>query len=195
MLLRCCAQFIRHRAGAATRTFASKQDDVTRDLFMAFCHAEDEHNAEPYLSISDLSDLLTALGERPSDRRVADLVSEFDLDGDGKVQYDEFLRAKSSVLKREDSTLATHGMPTEEELDHIITSFGTLDKNGDGFVCVDDLTGLLSTTKIVIFLRSLIKRSSFGTARSFSSITVGVSKASSGQTTFSSATTTGAGCF
>ena len=121
-MLRCCAQFIRHRgagAGTATRAFASKQDDVTRDLFMAFCHAEDEHNAEPYLSISDLSDLLTALGERPSDRRVADLVSEFDLDGDGKVQYDEFLRAKSSVLKREDSTLATHGMPTEEELDHI----------------------------------------------------------------------------
>jgi len=142
------SHFIRHRgAGAATRTFATtKQDEVTRDLFMAFCHAgEDEHNAEPYLSISDLSDLLTALGERPSDRRVADLVKEFDRDGDGKVQYDEFLRAKSSVLQREDSTLATHGIPTDEELDHIITSFGTLDKNGDGFVCVDDLTGLLST--------------------------------------------------
>ena len=51
------------------------------------------------------------------------------------------------LLHKDDGTI---GSGTEmcpiSDLDHIIETFGTLDKDGDGVLNVADITGLLSTT-------------------------------------------------
>jgi calcium-binding protein CML len=126
------------------RAFSTtKQDEVTRDLFHSFCHPGTD-DTEPYLSVSDIEKLLSALGERPTKKRVEQLVRDCDVDGNGTIDYSEFLNGKSKLLQHDDSDVSD-GI-CDLDLDHIVSSFGTLDKNGDGFVCEDDLTGLLSTT-------------------------------------------------
>ena len=125
----------------AVRNLSTTNQDVTRDLFFAFAQPGTE-TCDPYLSTDDLKALLNALGERPTERRVQDLIRQCDSDGDGQIDLSEFIKGQSTLLKHEDSVAKDS---VANDIDHFVSSFGTLDKNGDGFVCADDLTGLLST--------------------------------------------------
>ena len=143
MFLRRAVQTIRPPSLRLLSTQTGQQDDVIRDLFYAFAHPGND-TSEPYLSTSDLGDLLRAIGERPSQKRLDKLLTKYDEDNSGTIELSEFLNGKKAVLKHEDSELEVEGI-SDIDLDHVVSAFGTLDKNGDGFVCVDDLTGLLST--------------------------------------------------
>ncbi|XP_058748657.1 calmodulin-like protein 11 [Vicia villosa] len=70
------------------------KENISKELkeaFRIFDRDQDE-----YISAIELKDVMMRLGERLTDEEVEQMIREADLDGDGKVSYEEF--AKIMVL-------------------------------------------------------------------------------------------------
>ncbi|GLV36930.1 uncharacterized protein CBL_02235 [Carabus blaptoides fortunei] len=80
-------------AGAAgmdldpARTLEQEEREL-RDAFRVF----DKHN-RGYISASDLRAVLQCLGEDLSEEEIEDMIKEVDVDGDGKIDFYEFVNA------------------------------------------------------------------------------------------------------
>lgn len=62
-------------------------EDDLRDAFQLF-----DTDCNGYISKRELTFVLTSLGEQITDAAVENMIKEVDLDGDGRVNYEEFLR-------------------------------------------------------------------------------------------------------
>lgn len=58
-----------------------------RESFKVF-----DKNGDGYISASELRHVMTTLGEKLSDEEVEEMIREADIDGDGKVNYQEFVK-------------------------------------------------------------------------------------------------------
>ncbi|XP_060806504.1 neo-calmodulin [Amyelois transitella] len=74
-------------AGGAT-TSAEQEERELRDAFRVF----DKHN-RGYICASDLRAVLQCLGEDLSEEEIEDMIKEVDSDGDGRIDFLEFVRA------------------------------------------------------------------------------------------------------
>lgn len=64
----------------------SFEDDL-RDAFLIF-----DRDSNGYISKRELTFVMTSLGEHITDTAIEKMIKEVDLDGDGRVNYEEFLR-------------------------------------------------------------------------------------------------------
>jgi len=64
----------------------SFEDDL-REAFQMF-----DRDANGYISKRELTFVMTSLGEQITDTAVENMIKEVDLDGDGRVNYEEFIR-------------------------------------------------------------------------------------------------------
>lgn len=64
----------------------SFEDDL-REAFQLF-----DRDSNGYISKRELTFVMTSLGEQITDTAVENMIKEVDLDGDGRVNYEEFLR-------------------------------------------------------------------------------------------------------
>jgi calmodulin len=55
-----------------------------------------DKNGNGYISPAELRQVLTSLGEKLSDEEVDEMVREADIDGDGQINYEEFLKMMMS---------------------------------------------------------------------------------------------------
>ncbi|XP_068729171.1 calmodulin-like isoform X1 [Montipora capricornis] len=62
-------------------------EDDLRDAFQLF-----DRDSNGYISKRELTFVMTSLGEHITDTTVENMIKEVDLDGDGRVNYEEFLR-------------------------------------------------------------------------------------------------------
>ncbi|XP_067015135.2 calmodulin isoform X4 [Anabrus simplex] len=74
--------------GAATEKTADEEEKELRDAFRVF----DKHN-RGYISASDLRAVLQCLGEDLSEEEIEDMIKEVDVDGDGRIDFYEFVHA------------------------------------------------------------------------------------------------------
>ncbi|XP_025836917.1 neo-calmodulin-like [Agrilus planipennis] len=79
-------------AGAATDKDSSlsreEEEKELRDAFRVF----DKHN-RGYITASDLRAVLQCLGEDLSEEEIEDMIKEVDVDGDGRIDFYEFVNA------------------------------------------------------------------------------------------------------
>ena len=54
-----------------------------REAFKVF-----DKNGDGYISVNELRQVVTTLGEKMTDEELIEMLSEADCDGDGKVNYD-----------------------------------------------------------------------------------------------------------
>ena len=118
-----------------------KDERVIRDLFLSFSHSH--IGEEPSLNTSDLRDLLLAIGDHPSDSKLAQLIERIDENGDDVVEYDEFLQGCDAILGSGGNS-SEEGAPLD--VDALVATFRNLDKDGSGDLSIDELAGLISTT-------------------------------------------------
>lgn len=83
--------------GAATDRTADQEEKELRDAFRVF----DKHN-RGYISASDLRAVLQCLGEDLSEEEIEDMIKEVDVDGDGRIDFYEFVHALGEPGEDED---------------------------------------------------------------------------------------------
>ena len=132
------------KGGKPTAFIRTPQDEkVARDLFLSFAHSH--IGEEPSLNTADLRDLLLAIGDSPSDSKLSELVERIDENGDGMVEYDEFLQGCEAILGGGGDLGGSKEAPVVD-IDSLIATFRNLDKDGSGDLTIDELAGLISTT-------------------------------------------------
>uniref|UniRef100_A0A646QDE0 Calglandulin n=1 Tax=Hemiscolopendra marginata TaxID=943146 RepID=A0A646QDE0_9MYRI len=98
-----------------------------KEAFMLFDKDEDGT-----ITSSELGVVMRSLGQRPSETELRDMVNEVDIDGNGTIEFNEFLQMMSKKMKDSDS---------EEELRE---AFRVFDKNGDGFISASELRHVMT---------------------------------------------------
>ncbi len=93
-----------------------------REAFSLFDH--DENGS---ISAAELGQVLKALGQNPSKNELSDMINEVDVDGNGTVEFAEFVILMTNKVKE---------MTKEEEIQE---AFHVLDKEKDNQISVKEL--------------------------------------------------------
>ncbi|XP_010279286.1 PREDICTED: calmodulin-like protein 11 [Nelumbo nucifera] len=72
-----------------------KETDAEEELKEAFKVFDKDQNG--YISANELRNVMINLGEKLTDEEVEQMIREADLDGDGQVNYEEFVRMMMAV--------------------------------------------------------------------------------------------------
>ena len=128
------------------------QDDEIKCL--KNCFDLFDSKKQTFLSADDLDEILRAMGFRPSAEELKAILEEIDEDGSGEIEFAEFcqLCAKFLVedpdietLKRELKAAFRFFREISMSLLFLIIKFFRIyDKNGEGFITMDTLRGLIS---------------------------------------------------
>merc|ERR1711990_1439593 len=90
---------------------------------------------QEFLSADDLGEVLRAMGFRPSEEELMDILKEIDEDGSGEIEFGEFCQLCALFLV-EDPDIETMKRELKD-------AFRFYDKEGQGFITTDTLRGLI----------------------------------------------------
>merc|ERR1712241_1283530 len=91
---------------------------------------------QEFLSGDDLGEIMRAMGFRPSEEELADLLKEVDEDGSGEIEFGEFCQLCATFLV-EDPDIET----MKKELKD---AFRVYDREGQGFITNDTLREIIT---------------------------------------------------
>ena len=97
-----------------------------KDSFQVF-----DKDGDGFITANELSSVMSSLGQNPTDSEIADMINEVDADGDGRIDFPEFLTMMSRKAFNYDP---------DKELED---AFKVFDKNGDGFISSNELKQVL----------------------------------------------------
>jgi calmodulin len=80
-----------YRLHLQAHPFAPPQDTDTEDDLKEAFKVFDKDN-DGYISAPELRHVLTNIGEKLSDEEVDEMIREADIDGDGQINYEEFVK-------------------------------------------------------------------------------------------------------
>merc|ERR1739847_57587 len=89
-----------------------------------------------FLSADDLGEIMRAMGFRPTEEELKDLLLEIDEDGSGEIKFAEFCQLCATFLV-EDPDMETMKRELKD-------AFRIYDKEGLGFITTETLRGLIS---------------------------------------------------
>ncbi|XP_008197239.1 neo-calmodulin isoform X2 [Tribolium castaneum] len=110
--------------------YGLSEDQVAefKEAFMLFDKDEDGT-----ITMAELGVVMRSLGQRPTETELRDMVNEVDQDGNGTIEFNEFLQMMSKKLKDADG---------EEELKE---AFRVFDKNNDGLISSNELRHVMTS--------------------------------------------------
>ena len=97
-----------------------------KDTFNLF----DKDN-DGFISVEELEDVMKSLGQSPTKDELKDMVNDVDTDGDGRIDFPEFLTMMSRKV---------HELDLNKEMEE---AFKVFDKDGDGFITPAELKSVL----------------------------------------------------
>ncbi|XP_012282631.1 neo-calmodulin isoform X1 [Orussus abietinus] len=98
-----------------------------KEAFMLFDKDEDGT-----ITMAELGVVMRSLGQRPTETELRDMVKEVDQDGNGTIEFNEFLQMMSKKMK---------GADGEDELRE---AFRVFDKNNDGLISSMELRHVMT---------------------------------------------------
>eukprot|EP00027_Filamoeba_sp_ATCC50430_P009746 CAMPEP_0168559194 /NCGR_PEP_ID=MMETSP0413-20121227/10388_1 /TAXON_ID=136452 /ORGANISM="Filamoeba nolandi, Strain NC-AS-23-1" /LENGTH=151 /DNA_ID=CAMNT_0008590395 /DNA_START=137 /DNA_END=595 /DNA_ORIENTATION=- len=81
-----------------------------------------DKNGDGRISSSELKEAIKQLGQKVTDQEIAEMIKSVDKDGNGTVEFDEFVELMHKHMSEE---------PTDDDM---LAAFRTFDKNGDGVI-------------------------------------------------------------
>ncbi|XP_044002135.1 calmodulin-A-like isoform X2 [Aphidius gifuensis] len=135
-----------------------------KEAFMLFDKDEDGT-----VTMAELGVVMRSLGQRPSETELRDMVNEVDQDGNGTIEFNEFLQMMSKKMKGADGQdelreafrvfdKNNDGLISSTELRHVMTNLGEklseeevddmikeADLDGDGMVNYDEFVSILTS--------------------------------------------------
>lgn len=110
-----------------TEQISEEQIAELREAFSLF-----DKDGDGDISTKELGTVMRSLGQNPSDEELEDMVREVDVDGNGTIDFDEFLQMMSRKMKETD---------TEEEIKE---AFKIFDKDSNGFISPSELKNVMN---------------------------------------------------
>ncbi|CAG2172353.1 unnamed protein product, partial [Oppiella nova] len=98
-----------------------------KEAFMLF-----DKDLDGRITATELGIVMRSLGQRPTDIELKNMVTMVDQDGNGTIEFNEFLNLMSKKMKETDK---------EEELRE---AFRVFDRNGDGFISASELRHVMT---------------------------------------------------
>lgn len=95
----------------------------------AFSALDTDHDG--FIRSSQLGQILRAIGENPTDAEVQDMINEIDSDGNGSIEFPEFLRMMANKVS---------DLYAEDE---IREAFQFFDRDGNGFITRHELKSVM----------------------------------------------------
>jgi calmodulin len=84
------------------------------------------------ITTKELGTVMRSLGQNPTEAELMDMINEIDADGNGTIDFPEFLTMMARKMKDTDS---------EEE---ILEAFKVFDKDGNGFISAAELRHIMT---------------------------------------------------
>ena len=100
-----------------------KQIAEFREAFTLF-----DKDADGFITTEELGNVMRSLGQNPTEAQLEDMISELDVDGNGSLDFPEFL----TMLNRRTRT-------NEDSEEELVEAFKVFDVDGSGFIQPADL--------------------------------------------------------
>jgi len=114
---------------AALEQLSPEQIEQFRKYFNMF-----DKEKKGYIHTSQVGQILRTMGQAFEERDLKQLIKEFDSDGSGQIEFEEFCALAARFVLEEDTSAL------EEELRD---AFRLYDKQGNGYINVSDLRDIL----------------------------------------------------
>ncbi|KAK6171162.1 hypothetical protein SNE40_019410 [Patella caerulea] len=105
-------------------------DEETADYKEAFSLFDKDGDGT--ITTDELGTVMRSLGQEPTDQELQDMINEVDADGNGTIDFEEFLQMMNRKLKETDS---------DEELRE---AFRVFDKDGNGYISAHELRHVMT---------------------------------------------------
>eukprot|EP01071_Lankesteria_metandrocarpae_P002214 Lankesteria_metandrocarpae@DN2164_c0_g1_i1.p1 len=109
-------------------------DELTESQIAEFkeAFALFDKDADGSITTKELGTVMRSLGQNPTEAELQDMINEVDADGNGNIDFMEFLSLMARKMKDADS---------EEEL---IEAFKVFDRDGNGFISAAELRHVMT---------------------------------------------------
>ncbi|KAL1691133.1 hypothetical protein GGG16DRAFT_54266 [Schizophyllum commune] len=127
-------------SGSLDGDLLSSVPSEVKDAFESF-----DRDGNGMITVDELRGVMHSLNRRPTDEQIMEMIDKVDVDGDGRVNFREFLMlmgADASFFRPDDMVVDGAPSAAEKEIKEIFRSF---DKNGDGTVSVNELKEILES--------------------------------------------------
>ncbi|KAL6449295.1 hypothetical protein ACFW04_000726 [Cataglyphis niger] len=122
------------RTGEAIFFSTTKADQLTEEQIAEFKEAFSlfDKDGDGTITTKELGTVMRSLGQNPTEAELQDMINEVDADGNGTIDFPEFLTMMARKMKDTDS---------EEE---IREAFRVFDKDGNGFISAAELRHVMT---------------------------------------------------
>ncbi|XP_074656147.1 calmodulin-alpha-like [Tubulanus polymorphus] len=112
----------------ATKTLTKKQVEEIRRSFNLF-----DRDGDGNISVTELGTALRALGQNPTEAEIRAMVQQADKDGNGSIEFDEFLNLMSRKY-----------MEVADEEREMREAFKVFDRDGNGYIDANELRTVMT---------------------------------------------------
>lgn len=108
-------------------TLSDEEIGEFREAFSLF-----DKNGDGTISSTELGTVMRSLGQNPTENELQDMINEIDVDGNGTIDFEEFINMMAKKMRETDS---------EEELRE---AFRVFDKDGNGHISAAELRHVMT---------------------------------------------------
>lgn len=104
-------------------------EDLSEDQIAEFKEAFSlfDKDGDGTITTKELGTVMRSLGQNPTESELQDMINEVDIDGNGQIDFEEFLQMMAKKMKDTD---------TEEEMKE---AFKVFDRDNNGFISAQEL--------------------------------------------------------
>jgi calmodulin len=144
-------------------------EHLTEDKISEFREAFEifDKDKDGYITIKELGEIMKNLGQTPTETELQDMINEVDIDGNGNIDFKEFLGLMARKMRDTDTDEELieafkvfdrdcNGQITAQELKHVMTNLGEkiedaeveemikeADLDGDGYINYEEFVRMI----------------------------------------------------